>query len=626
MSRSPGLRRGRYAPLRLLCLLVAGLLAGVPSPAAAATDVTWSGATPLGAGAANWSKTANWAGNVAPSGSIGTLDFPDLGSNSACTGANPTETCGFSNNDIGGLSVNAISIEDGGAWADGVGYDITGNAITLGAGGITAAPASGDTGFQSAFIGLPITLGANQTWSITGGSNSESLVIGANVTGSGDTLAIHFFGGQTFMQFGAGVDSEADVEVGGITVTGSAPSWVALDDGSLDYTNGHPVSFSGGAGLIAAPGQTGPLTMSGGVVQIGGGSLAPGASELKVAGGVALDSTSVLSMILNRAGSTAGTDYPQLSATGDVDLGSATLFLGSHGESCTTLDAGDVLTLVTTTGSLTGTFAGVPNGSTVSVDCAGTEPTLRINYTSHTVTATVLPSGGGTPSGVPVNTSRPSISGTAILGATLSEQRGSWTNDPTGYELQWLRCDGSGSNCAAIAGATAQTYTIASGDAGFTIEVEETALNDAGRSAPARSAPTATVPGAPVTARPPTGSATAVQGATISLSGVAKRAARALSRVRIRTLLRKGGFTLRFTAPGPGVTTATLTAAGRKTALARGRHVYKAAGRATLTVKLTKAGRKRLRMARRLNVALTLSFTPAGGKAITATSKVRLKR
>jgi hypothetical protein len=593
--------------------------AAFTATAAAATDFTWSGATPRGAGAASWSKTTNWSGGVAPSGSVGTLTFPSLESDAACTGMPPTDTCGNSDNDVAGLSVNAISIDDGHVWAGG-GYQISGNGITLGAGGITAAPFGNGTGPGGAFIGLPITLGANQTWSITSGSNGSSgLGINANVTGSPDTLAVHFGNpvpSPTVLQFG--VDSEVDVELGAITVTGSGASGVNLENASVNYTDGNPVSISGGAGLSAGPGRTGPLTMSGGSIEIGGRSLMPGASELTVAGGVSLDSTSELFMSINRGAGTAGTDYPQLSATGDVDLGSAQLTLSAPGGTCPTFHVGDVLTLVTTTGSLTGTFARVPNGSTVPVNCVGTEPTVRINYTSSAVTATVLAGGGA-----PVNTSLPTISGTAVSGATLTERHGSWTNDPTSYELQWLRCDGAGKHCAPIQGATARRYVITPSDAGSTIEVQETARNAAGRSDPARSAPTATVPGI---TQPPTSSGTTVHSPAISLSAVVKRSARALARLKIRKLLRKGGFTLRFTAPVPGVMTARLTAAGRKTALARGRHVYKAAGTAKLELKLTKAGRKRLRKARRLKVSLTLSFTPAGGKAITAIGTLRLKR
>lgn len=179
--RRSGLGVVRRCKASIAVVVFAGLLA-LPSSAAALTDFTWSGAMPFGAGAANWSNTTNWVGGAAPSGSVGTLTFPNLGSNSACAGAAPTETCGRSNNDIGGLSVSALSIDDGGAWAGGLGYQISGNGITLGAGGITAAPASGDTGFNGALIDLPITLGANQTWSITGGSNGQGLAIGANVT------------------------------------------------------------------------------------------------------------------------------------------------------------------------------------------------------------------------------------------------------------------------------------------------------------------------------------------------------------------------------------------------------------------------------------------------------------
>ena len=60
--------------------------------------------------------------------------------------------------------------------------------------------------------------------------------------------------------------------------------------------------------------------------------------------------------------------------------------------------------------------------------------------------------------------------------------------------------------------------------------------------------------------------------------------------------------------------------------LAGGRRAYRAAGKAKLTIKLTKKGRKRLRSARRLKVAVKVSFTPTGAKAISTTRKVRLPR
>lgn len=80
----------------------------------------------------------------------------------------------------------------------------------------------------------------------------------------------------------------------------------------------------------------------------------------------------------------------------------------------------------------------------------------------------------------PANTSRPSISGTARDGSTLTAHRGRWTNQPTSFAYQWERCDGGGANCAAIAGATAQTFTLGTADVGHRLRVQVTASNSAG--------------------------------------------------------------------------------------------------------------------------------------------------
>ena len=126
-------------------------------------------------------------------------------------------------------------------------------------------------------------------------------------------------------------------------------------------------------------------------------------------------------------------------------------------------------------------------------------------------TAEVLPE-------APSNTALPTISGTAKQGKTLTEAHGSWTNSPTSYAYQWLRCDSTGANCVAISGATAQTYVLVEADVGRTIRVQETATNSGGAGAPASSAPTAVVapPPAPTNTAPPTISGTAQQGKTLT--------------------------------------------------------------------------------------------------------------
>ncbi len=93
---------------------------------------------------------------------------------------------------------------------------------------------------------------------------------------------------------------------------------------------------------------------------------------------------------------------------------------------------------------------------------------------------------------LPVNTTLPVISGAAEQGATLSTSNGVWSGSPTAYAYQWRRCDTTGANCTAVAGATGSTYALTSADIGFTVRSSVTATNAAGSST-ASSAPTAVV-------------------------------------------------------------------------------------------------------------------------------------
>lgn len=99
---------------------------------------------------------------------------------------------------------------------------------------------------------------------------------------------------------------------------------------------------------------------------------------------------------------------------------------------------------------------------------------------------------GAAAAAAPVNSVPPAISGAPTVGQTLTASTGTWANSPTSYAYQWLRCNGGGNNCAAIGGATQQTYTLVAADAGSTIRVRVTATNADG-SASAQSAQTAVV-------------------------------------------------------------------------------------------------------------------------------------
>ena len=93
--------------------------------------------------------------------------------------------------------------------------------------------------------------------------------------------------------------------------------------------------------------------------------------------------------------------------------------------------------------------------------------------------------------GVPVNTSPPTITGFAGQYQVLSASTGTWTNAPSGYAYQWQRCGSGGSGCAAIAGGTTSSYQLQAADVGSTVRVSVTASNAAGSSQPAQSAATA---------------------------------------------------------------------------------------------------------------------------------------
>lgn len=92
------------------------------------------------------------------------------------------------------------------------------------------------------------------------------------------------------------------------------------------------------------------------------------------------------------------------------------------------------------------------------MSCTGTA-------TSNTITL---------PSYAPVNTVAPVISGTAVVGQTLTTTNGTWTNSPSSYSYQWKR---GGVN---ISLATSSTYVLVAADAGTNITCQVTATNSVG--------------------------------------------------------------------------------------------------------------------------------------------------
>jgi surface protein len=83
------------------------------------------------------------------------------------------------------------------------------------------------------------------------------------------------------------------------------------------------------------------------------------------------------------------------------------------------------------------------------------------------------------PTAAPVNTVLPNVTGTAVVGNTLTTDDGTWTGSPTSYAYQWKRG-------ATNIGTNANTYTLVNADAGQSITCVVTATNGVG-STPATS-------------------------------------------------------------------------------------------------------------------------------------------
>ena len=137
-------------------------------------------------------------------------------------------------------------------------------------------------------------------------------------------------------------------------------------------------------------------------------------------------------------------------------------------------------------------------GALVAVLTAAAAATLGVAHAATTV--------------APVNTTPPTITGTAQVGQTLTAGNGTWTNTPTSFAYQWLRCNAGGNSCVSVSNGTLKTYTLVGADATHTMRVRVTATNADG-SASAQSDQTevvapATSSAAPKNTSPPTISGT----------------------------------------------------------------------------------------------------------------------
>lgn len=150
------------------------------------------------------------------------------------------------------------------------------------------------------------------------------------------------------------------------------------------------------------------------------------------------------------------------------------------------------------TGASSVTFAGVAAKSfsvVSSTEITATSPAaaksvVDVSVTTDDGSSPVVPTdrftyapGGSGPSGVPVNTVLPAITGTPKAGEPLSCSHGSWTEDPSRYSYTWAY-DGT-----LVRGATKASYRVSRSDEGLSVTCTVIAANAIGAGSPATSRP-----------------------------------------------------------------------------------------------------------------------------------------
>jgi hypothetical protein len=563
MQTFPCRRSPAWTYAALIALVVSGC-ALLFAPTASAADYTWSGGG--GSGANAWSNAANWMGGSAPaaSSSIGNLTFPMLSGYAIAA------------NDLSGLSINHLSIDDTNAYA------LNGQGFTLGSGGLSVGEtAPGKT--DSVVIFNPITLASSQAWNLSGGGGGQSVGISGALSGEAANLTVNL--GNTLLNLGDNTPTPDD-ELGNVRVSGAAGqanvfllngNLNAKDGKTLTVENAHfetnkatgPLVGIDAALVLGEKSSVGPLTSIGSHLVTVGILNLPSAS---------FDAASFIQFGLTSGGTQAGVDYTQLASSGAVNLGGATVELNGfnstiqHGM-CPTVPLGQVDTLVSTTGSLIGTFGNAPNGATITAaECFNLGPhgevlsestlTFRINYNTTSSPETVT--------------------------ATAVEQPASTGESKSG------------------GGSTGGGSGTSSGGSSST--------GSSGGSSPATSISAAQI--------------AALLGQQLIPSGKA---------AKIATLLKSGGLKMSFKALEAGTLSVQWyeIPAGAKLAkkvkakpvlVASGQTTFSAAGTKTLRIRLTAAGRKVFKHARRVKLEAKGGFMPKSGTTISDTTTFALGR
>jgi streptogramin lyase len=205
------------------------------------------------------------------------------------------------------------------------------------------------------------------------------------------------------------------------------------------------------------------------------------------------------------------------------------------------------------------------------------------------------------PSTAPANVVQPTIRGRLREGQTLVARTGSWVNAPASFSYTWQRCRPA---CADVAVGAGDSYRLSARDIDRSIRVVVTAGNAAG-SGRAESR----------TAGPIGPSVRRVRAA------LAKLLATSAKRSTITRLLGDGSRRAAFGAPSRGLLSIAFRVRG-STWIGGARRHFAKAGHRMVTIRLTRRGRRLLKRAAKLRLAVQVLYVPVGDPAVRSSRRL----
>ncbi|HTV62415.1 MAG TPA: autotransporter-associated beta strand repeat-containing protein [Verrucomicrobiae bacterium] len=276
---------------------------------------------------ANWSTAGNWSGGVAPTNN-GTAAIVLAGT----TQLSPYVDVPWS---ISSLTFST----NGGA------FTLSGNALTIGAGGIY------NSNMNSQVISNSITLGAAQTWNAA----SNNLVFAGNVTNSGDLLTVSGLSNTLINGAISGAGGLTKTGAGSVTLTASN-SYSGVTTVSAGVMN---IQNSGALGS----GAGGTVVSSGAALQLQGGISVTGETLSLVGSGIGASGA-----LRNISGSNSWSGAITLTGASTFDADAGTLYVGANianGTYASTFTNNGTILLAGALGSGTGALTKTGTGTLV---------------------------------------------------------------------------------------------------------------------------------------------------------------------------------------------------------------------------------------------------------------------